>query len=60
MNFKNVKLFICTLLLSMAFVSTNPVVASETPLTNTGTEEPSLETDTPEKIIPYCILEDPS
>lgn len=60
MNLKKVKLFICTLLLTMTFVSASSVSASETPPTDTSTEENAPETESSEEIIPYCILEDPS
>lgn len=60
MNLKKVKLFICTLLLTMTFVSASYVSASETPPTDTSTEENAPETESYEEIIPYCNLEDPS
>jgi hypothetical protein len=60
MNLKKVKLFICTLMLTMTFVSASPVSASETPSANTNTNESSPEAETTEKIVPYCNLEDPS
>lgn len=60
MNLKKVKLFICTLLLIMTFISASPVSASEIPPTDTNTEETTPETETPEGIIPYCNLEHPS
>lgn len=59
-NLKKVKLFICTLMLTMTFVSASPVSASETPSANTNTNESSPEAETTEKIVPYCNLEDPS
>lgn len=60
MNLKKVKLFICTLMLTMTFVSASHVSASETPPTDTSTEENSPETESSEEIIPYCDLERPS
>lgn len=60
MNLKKVKLFICTLLLTMTLVSASPVSASETPPTDTSTKENSPETESSEEIIPYCDLERPS
>ncbi len=59
MNLKKVKLFICTLMLTMTFVSASPVSASEMPSTGTSTEENTPETYAPELIIPYCDLERP-
>ena len=44
----------------MTFVSASYVSASETPPTDTSTEENAPETESYEEIIPYCNLEDPS
>lgn len=50
MNLKKAKLFICTLLLTMTFVSASSVSASETPPTDTSTEENAPETESSEEI----------
>lgn len=60
MNLKKVKLFICTLMLTMTFVSASPVSASETPPTGTSTVENATEAESSEEVIPYCNLEHPS
>lgn len=50
MNLKKAKLFICTLLFTMAFVSVSSVSASKTPPTDTSTEENAPETESSEEI----------